>query len=113
MVPPSRGVRIRSSAKKGNASTQADALSGLRISAETIPDDIYDIPTFFIDEENHNEKDFVNHFDDEIDINVSIDPEYVKGDDLLAAMDDSAPNIPKFDPVSIHELLKVQPKNKF
>ena len=92
--------------KKGKVNTQADALSRLHSSAETIPhDDNDDIPTFMTDLANTPSKNDVDP------INVDfIDVQYAQGDaDLTCNMEETQ----QFDPIKTEEILQEQLHDKF
>lgn len=54
---------------------EADVLSRLHINGETIHDDKEDIPNFFIDEENHDNADFIDLVHVEDDLPELMEPE--------------------------------------
>ena len=95
--------------KKGLLNTQADALSRLTTTAETILDDEDDIPAFMSDmlnsELEHDKKDGHEH--------EFMDVQYKEVDELFSTLDEPAPADSTFQPISIEELLKAQLTDAF
>ena len=95
--------------KKGKANTQADALSRLNTSAETIlSDDNDDIPVFLLDLVNIELEE--NRDPDSVDF---LDVQYAEQDELYAAMDDAASPEVHFEPITREELLQAQLRDEF
>lgn len=79
--------------KKGKEYTQSDELSKFHTNGETIPENNDDIPTSSIDEEIHDEDEFVDVLHKEEDLQDFMEPEYTDGDELRQRFKKSTGNL--------------------
>lgn len=99
----------KSTTKKGKINTQADALSHLVTTSETIADDDNDyIPVFLLELVNVALE--PNKTPDDVDF---IDVQYADIDEVYASMDDPTPPATKFHPIGTEKLLRAQLADPF
>lgn len=80
--------------------TKDDPISRLNTNGKTIPDEIEDIKTLFIDQDNHEEDNFVDLLHEEDDLNAFMEPEYTEGYKIITIMDDPTQLTYNFEQVS-------------
>lgn len=96
--------------KLGKLNTQADALSRLHTTGETIHEDWDDIPALLINEVPSDDEELG---DDPADIEEIIDASELRQDELLATKEETRLRDPPFEPITHEELVVAQLSDPF